>query len=211
MPPEVLARAFDPFFTTKEPGKGTGLGLSQVYGFARQSGGTAKIESEVGRGTVVRILLPRSTDVVVGTEDRQLIAPRAGARQHILVVDDDASVLETTRSMLDDLGYQAIAADNLDDALKAISDQTVDLAIIDLAMPGVSGVDVGLALQRQQPGLPLVYCSGYADLIEETSTRLSGCTLLGKPFSSRELFIKIEETLRAKAKHKLALGGDVAI
>ncbi len=211
MPPEVLARAFDPFFTTKEPGKGTGLGLSQVYGFARQSGGTAKIESEVGRGTVVRILLPRSTDLVVVTEDRQLIAPRAGARQHILVVDDDASVLETTRSMLDDLGYQAIAADNLDDALKAISDQTVDMAIIDLAMPGVSGVDVGVELQRQQPGLALVYCSGYADLIEKTSERLSGCTLLGKPFSSRELFIKLEATLRAKANHKLDLGRDVAI
>ncbi|WP_342739528.1 ATP-binding protein [Bradyrhizobium sp. B117] len=160
MPPEVLARAFDPFFTTKEPGKGTGLGLSQVYGFARQSGGTAKIESQVGRGTVVRILLPRSTDVVVGGEDRQLSPPSVGAREHILVVDDDASVLETTRSMLDDLGYQAIAADNLDAALATLSHQAIDLAIIDLAMPGVSGLDVGLELQRQQPGLPVVYCSG---------------------------------------------------
>lgn len=199
MPPEVLARAFDPFFTTKEPGKGTGLGLSQVYGFARQSGGTAIIESRVGRGTVVRILLPRSADVVVGDEDRQLSTPSVGAREHILVVDDDASVLETTRSMLDDLGYQAIAAENLDAALATLSHRAIDLAIIDLAMPGVSGLDVGLELQRQQPGLPVVYCSGYPDLIEETGKRMNGSMLLSKPFSSRELSAKLEAMLRAKA------------
>ncbi|MBO4225761.1 response regulator [Bradyrhizobium neotropicale] len=198
MTPDVLARAFDPFFTTKEPGKGTGLGLSQVYGFARQSGGTAKIESQIGRGTVVRILLPRSTDVLVGSEDRQLGTPRAGAREHILVVDDDASVLETTRSMLDDLGYQAIAADNLDAALATLSHQAIDLAIIDLAMPGVSGLDVGLELQRHQPGLPVVYCSGYPDLIEETGKRMNGSMLLSKPFSSRELSAKLEAMLRTK-------------
>ncbi|ULK94947.1 ATP-binding protein [Bradyrhizobium sp. I71] len=201
MPPDVLARAFDPFFTTKEPGKGTGLGLSQVYGFARQSGGTAKIESEVGRGTVVRILLPKSTEAVVGSDDRQPDTPGAGAREHILVVDDDASVLETTRSMLDDLGYQAIAADTLDMALTAMSDQPIDLAIVDLAMPGLSGLDVGRELQRRKPGLPVVYCSGYPDLIEETSKRLDGGTLLSKPFSSRDLSIKLEATLRSKVNH----------
>lgn len=204
MPPEVLARAFDPFFTTKEPGKGTGLGLSQVYGFARQSGVTAKIESQVGRGTVVRILLPRSTDAVVGSEDRQSGAARAGAREHILVVDDDASVLETTRSMLDDLGYEAIAADNLDAALATLSDQAIDLAIIDLAMPGVSGLDVGLELQRQQPGLPIVYCSGYPDLIEETGKHINDSMLLSKPFSSRELSVKLEAMLRTKASQHSA-------
>lgn len=198
MPPEVLARAFDPFFTTKEPGKGTGLGLSQVYGFARQSGGTAIIESRVDRGTVVRILLPRSTDVVVGDEDRQLSSPSVGAREHILVVDDDASVLETTRSMLDDLGYQAIAAENLDAAVATLSHRAIDLAIIDLAMPGVSGLDVGLELQRQQPGLPVLYCSGYPDLIEETGKRMNGTMLLRKPFSSRELSAKLEAMLGAK-------------
>lgn len=204
MPPDVLARAFDPFFTTKEPGKGTGLGLSQVYGFARQSGGTAKIESELGRGTVVRILLPRSVDVVVGSDDRQLGGPGMGEREHILVVDDDAGVLETTRSMLDDLGYQAISADNLDAALSTLSHQAIDLAIIDLAMPGVSGLEVGLELQRKQPGLPVVYCSGYPDLIEETGKRINGSMLLSKPFSSRELSAKLEGMLRAKTSRHSA-------
>jgi CheY-like chemotaxis protein len=181
MPPDVLARAFDPFFTTKEPGKGTGLGLSQVYGFARQSGGTAKIESELGRGTVVRILLPRSIDVVVGSDDRQVGTPGAGAREHILVV-----------------------ADNLDAALATLSDQTIDLAIIDLAMPGVSGLEVGLELQRKQPDLPVMYCSGYPDLIEETGKRINGSMLLSKPFSSRELSAKLEGMLRGKAGQHFA-------
>ncbi|WP_051386771.1 ATP-binding protein [Bradyrhizobium sp. ARR65] len=198
MPPEVLARAFDPFFTTKPPGKGTGLGLSQVYGFARQSGGTVKIESEVGRGTVVRILLPRSMDAVK-KEKNQAGSPGAGGKELILVVDDDPAVLETTRSILDDLGYRAIAADNLDGALAAISDQTVDLAIVDLAMPGVSGLEVGLELQRRRPGLPIVYCSGYPDLVEATSKRIGGGLLLSKPYSSRELSAKIQSMLRAKA------------
>ncbi|MBR0707981.1 ATP-binding protein [Bradyrhizobium liaoningense] len=205
MPPEVLARAFDPFFTTKAPGKGTGLGLSQVYGFAHQSGGTATIESEIGRGTVVRILLPRSTDPVIG-ENRQTGTPRMGARERILVVDDDASVLETTRSMLDDLGYRAIAADNLDAALKAISDQVIDLAIVDLAMPGVSGLDVGLELRRRQPGLPIVYCSGYPDLIEETGKRLNGGLLLSKPYSTRELSAKLEAMLGTSSMHRSVEG-----
>jgi CheY-like chemotaxis protein len=204
MPPEVLSRAFDPFFTTKEPGKGTGLGLSQVYGFARQSGGTAEIESELGRGTVVRILLPRSSEAVVGSNDCQLGTPGAGAREHILVVDDDASVLETTRSMLDDLGYQAVAAGDLDAALATLSHQAIDLAIIDLAMPGISGIDVGLELQRTQPGLPVVYCSGYPDLIEETSKRMNGSILLSKPFSSRELSAKLEAVLRSKTSQHSA-------
>ncbi|MDA9408064.1 hypothetical protein XH80_15320 [Bradyrhizobium sp. CCBAU 45384] len=204
MPPNVLARAFDPFFTTKEPGKGTGLGLSQVYGFARQSGGSVKIESEVGRGTVVRILLPRSTDAVVGSNDRQSSTSSVGERERILVVDDDASVLETTRSMLDDLGYQAIAADNLDAALSTLSHQAIDLAIIDLAMPSVSGVDVGLELQRKQPGLPVVYCSGYPDLIEQTGKRMNGNMLLSKPFSSRELSATLETVLRERTSQHTA-------
>ncbi|MCA6122063.1 response regulator [Bradyrhizobium sp. WSM 1704] len=128
----------------------------------------------------------------------------AGTREHILVVDDDASVLEMTRSMLDDLGYQAIAADNLDAALATLSRQTIDLAIIDLAMAGVSGLDVGLEPQRQLPGLPIVYCSGYPDLIEETGRHMNVSMLLSKPFSSRELSATLESVLRTKASQQSA-------
>lgn len=195
MPPEVLARAFDPFFTTKAPGKGTGLGLSQVYGFARQSGGSVKIESRVGRGTVVRIFLPRALEEVIKKETCPI---GASARKLVLVVDDDVSVLETTRSMLDDLGYKTIVAENAEAALAASSQQAVDLAIVDLAMPGISGLDVGLQLQQRLPGLQVLFCSGYPDLIEATSKRVDNGLLLSKPYSSRDLSAKIEFMLRAK-------------
>ncbi len=100
--------------------------------------------------------------------------------------------------MLDDLGYEAIAASNLGAALATVSHQAVDLAIIDLAMPGVSGLDVGLELQRRQTGLPIVYCSGYPDLIEKTIERMNGIALLSKPFSSRELSAKLDDMLRQR-------------
>jgi signal transduction histidine kinase/ActR/RegA family two-component response regulator len=198
MAPDVLARALEPFFTTKAPGKGTGLGLPQVYGFARQSGGTVTIESQVGQGTVVRILLPRSTDAAVTQGTDSEMATHAGAREVILVVDDDTSVLETTRGMLDDLGYRPIIAENAEGALAAIASQVVDLAIIDLAMPGASGFDIESDLRQRQPDLPILFCSGYPDLIDTTRNRVSSGLLLSKPYSSRELSVKIESMLRAK-------------
>jgi DNA-binding response OmpR family regulator len=114
------------------------------------------------------------------------------------VVDDDTSVLETTRGMLDDLGYRPIMAENVEGALAAIASQVVDLAIIDLAMPGASGFDIGLDLRQRQPDLPILFCSGYPDLIDTTSKRVSSGLLLSKPYSSRELSVKIESMLRAK-------------
>jgi signal transduction histidine kinase/ActR/RegA family two-component response regulator len=198
MSPDVMARALEPFFTTKAPGKGTGLGLSQVYGFARQSGGTVTIESQVGLGTVVRILLPRSTDSALKQRTDTEMATGTGAREVILVVDDDISVLETTGGMLDDLGYRPVVAENAEAALAAIASQVVDLAILDIAMPGVSGLDIGLQLQQRQPGLPVLFCSGYPDLIDTTSKRVSSGLLLSKPYSSRELSAKLDSMLRAK-------------
>lgn len=200
MTPEVRARAFDPFFTTKAPGKGTGLGLSQVYGFARQSGGTVKIESEIGKGTVVQIFLPRATDEVVTTQTGQAASVRTSAKETVLVVDDDAGVLETTRNMLEELGYKAIAAGNAEAALAVIGAEAIDIAILDLAMPGVSGLDLGQHLQQRQPALPIIYCSGYPDLIEATGKRVSSDLLLGKPYLSRDLSAKIESILRTRPR-----------
>jgi signal transduction histidine kinase len=199
MTPEVRARAFDPFFTTKAPGKGTGLGLSQVYGFARQSGGTVKIESEVGKGTVVQIFLPRATGDVVTTQTGLGASERTSAKETVLVVDDDAGVLETTRNMLEELGYKVIAAGNAEAALAAIGAEAIDIAILDLAMPGVPGLDLGQHLQQRQPALPIIYCSGYPDLIEATGKRLSSGLLLGKPYSSRDLSAKIDSILSTRS------------
>nr|WP_170991772.1 response regulator [Bradyrhizobium elkanii] len=100
-------------------------------------------------------------------------------------MDDAASVRETTWNMLDDLGYRPIAADNLDTALTTLSHQAIDLAIIDLAMAGVSGLDVELELQRRQPGLLVVYCGGYPDLIEKIGKHMNGNLLLSSSVSPR--------------------------
>ncbi|MCK1571408.1 ATP-binding protein [Bradyrhizobium sp. 174] len=196
MPPDVLARAFDPFFTTKAPGKGTGLGLSQVYGFARQSGGTVKIETELGRGTVVRIFLPRSTKAVVAGQGSS--EPTASARGTALVIDDDADVRETTGGMLETLGYRVVATDDLEAALAALGRESVDLALVDLAMPKISGVDVGRQLRQRSPRLPILFCSGFPDLIEENRKRISKEAFLSKPYSLADLAAKIEAISGAK-------------
>jgi CheY-like chemotaxis protein len=206
MTPEVKARAFDPFFTTKAPGKGTGLGLSQVYGFARQSCGTVKIESEIGKGTVVQIFLRRATDEVATTQTGQGAFVRTSAEETVLVVDDDAGVLETTRNMLEELGYKVIAAGTAEAALAVIGAEAIDIAILDLAMPGVSGLDLGQHLQQRQPALPIIYCSGYPDLIEATGKRVSSGLLLDKPYASRDLSAKIESILRTRPLAGLTTG-----
>jgi two-component system CheB/CheR fusion protein len=138
MTPEVASRAFDPFFTTKEVDKGTGLGLSQVYGFARQSGGGATIESELGHGTVVSLYLPHC-DVVRGPvlsvpPASMVDEPGAG---RILVVDDDPLVLDMLVGTLESLGYDTLASRSGNEALDTVrSDEKIDLLLTDVVMPG---------------------------------------------------------------------------
>jgi DNA-binding NtrC family response regulator len=124
---------------------------------------------------------------------------RTSAKETVLVVDDDAGVLETTRNMLEELGYKVIAAGDAEAALAAIGAEAIDIAILDLAMPGVPGLDLGQHLQQRQPALPIIYCSGYPDLIEATGKRLSSGLLLGKPYSSRDLSAKIDSILSTKS------------
>jgi signal transduction histidine kinase/ActR/RegA family two-component response regulator len=199
MTPEVLARAFDPFFTTKASGKGTGLGLSQVYGFARQSGGIAKIESEVGEGTRVRLFLPRSLKPIAGKDECDANPKAAIGKETVLIVDDDTDVLETTCGMLDNLGYKTVVADHAAAALRALDSNAVDLAIVDLGMPGTSGLELGLQLQQRKPDLAVLFCSGYPDLIAANGKRADNSLFLHKPYSSRELAVKIEAVLRTKS------------
>ncbi len=161
MDAETLAKAFEPFFTTKAVGKGTGLGLSQVYGFARQTGGGLEIESEPGKGTTVRLLLPASRDEV-----RAVMSPVARARRRpltVLLVEDDVVVGDTVEAMLNELGHTVLRADNADAALEiAGREPRIGLVLTDVIMPGgKTGVDLGAALTGLRPGLPIVLSSGY--------------------------------------------------
>ena len=185
MPPEIQARVFEPFFTTKEIGKGSGLGLPQVYGFVQQSGGRLTLDSEVGAGTVVTMLLPRSARLPVAPVD----VPGASqarcdgaARGQVLLVEDDAEVAALTREMLSYLGFSVIQAASPDAALGALADgRSVDVVLSDIMMPGgVSGLDLAREIRRRQPNLRIVLTTGYA---EAAASMDSDLQLLLKPYT----------------------------
>jgi len=193
MPPEVLARAFEPFFTTKDVGKGSGLGLPQVYGFAHQSGGQVTIDSEVSVGTIVTLLLPRSTQQpVAGTtagEPPGIPIPRSdGARHgHVLLVEDDKEVSALTREMLNDLGFTVTHVWGAEAALGALANaRAIDVVLSDIMMPGgVSGLDLAREIRARQPNLPIILTTGYV----EAAARMedSEFQLLLKPYSLEAL------------------------
>ncbi|SFU85851.1 PAS domain S-box-containing protein [Methylobacterium sp. 174MFSha1.1] len=198
MPPEILARVMEPFFTTKEEGRGTGLGLAMVYGFAKQSGGTVRITSEVGQGTNVRLLFP-ATDQAVVAERRP--APRATDRtgtETILVVDDRTDVAETARVILDDFGYTVLVAHGAEEALDLLdSSGKVDLLFSDLIMPGgMNGVLLARAARERQPRIKVLLTTGYAEAsIERTDAGGSEFEIINKPYRRMELARRVRLTL----------------
>ncbi|KTS36994.1 histidine kinase [Methylobacterium indicum] len=198
MPAEILARVMEPFFTTKEEGRGTGLGLAMVYGFAKQSGGTVRITSEVGRGTTVRLLFP-ATDQVVAAERRP--APRAADRtgtETILVVDDRPDVADTARVILEDFGYTVLVAHDARQALDLLDESDkVDLLFSDLIMPGgMNGVLLARAARERQPRIRVLLTTGYAEAsIERTDAGGSEFEILNKPYRRMELARRVRLTL----------------
>jgi len=196
MTPEVQAHAFEPFFTTKEPGKGTGLGLATVHGVVLQSGGHLHLDSAPGRGTEVRICLPRIDERPARTPEPRP-AERAGAGT-LLVVEDDAQVRQVTVRALERGGYRVLVAASGPEALEAFRARPgqVDLLLTDVMMPGMGGHELALAVQRERPGLPVLYISGYApDFLVERRALGEGLPLLQKPFTSEALLARVRELL----------------
>jgi signal transduction histidine kinase len=200
MPPEVIARAFDPFFTTKPPGKGTGLGLSQVYGLVRQMGGTVEIDSEVGKGTSIRLLLRRAAaaaDSVANSVEQAEI----GHAERILVVDDDHDVRGLMTNFLSEIGYAIHEAADGTTALAMQRSVNPQLMIIDFSMPGTNGAEVVKAARLVQPGLPILFVSGYADSAAlETAT--GSAPFLRKPFLPAELAQAVRIALEQGQPHE---------
>ena len=200
MSPEVLARAFDPFFTTKPLGQGTGLGLSMIYGFAKQSGGHARIYSEVGVGTTVRLYLPRHQGESAGEEPEPKLAqvPRARAGETVLVVDDEPSVRMLVTEVLEELGYAAIEAADGSSALKVLqSDVRIDLLIADVGLPGgVNGRQVADTARQTRPQLKVLFITGYAENAAVGNGHLeSGMHVLTKPFAMETLGSRIKSII----------------
>ena len=194
---EVAERAFDPFFTTKGVGKGTGLGLSQVYGVARQAGGAAQIDSELGRGTVVRLMLLRSSaaaDVAPGPgEPPPILAPAAG--RTVLVVDDEAPVRALAAETLELLGYRVLQADSGAAALAVLEREVPDLMLFDYAMPDMNGAELAGLVRARLPDVPIVFASGHADTAAVEAALGGQATILRKPFNMETLARIIAERL----------------
>ncbi len=199
MPPEVAARAFDPFFTTKPVGAGTGLGLSMVYGVARQSGGAARIESAVGQGTAVSVLLPR-TSMPAEEEGETEAVPEgmSGPQQaSILVIDDEIEVRKIIGETLTELGHSTRTAADGPEGLSMMERQPFDLLVLDFAMPGMNGADVAEAARRLNPGQKILFVTGYADT-DAIEAAAGDVPLLRKPFRASEIARAVRSALRER-------------
>ncbi|HTV95248.1 MAG TPA: ATP-binding protein [Steroidobacteraceae bacterium] len=199
MEEKTLAQAFEPFFTTKPVGRGTGLGLSQVYGFVKQSGGHVKIHSQLGRGTAVRIYLPR---LVREDEPATLADPapaQAGApSETILVTEDDDDVREYSVEVLRELGYRVIEAHDGPSALRLLERQPkVDLLFTDVVLPGgMTGAQLAAQARGARPGLKVLFTTGYARNAIVHHGRLDkGVQLIAKPFTVVDLGARVRDVL----------------
>ena len=197
MTQEIIDKVFEPFFTTKTDGRGTGLGLSMVYGFVKQSGGHAKISSEAGRGTTIKLYLPRET-AMEDTTTAPVNGTTVGGNETILVVEDDDEVRTTAIEMLEDLGYRVLSAPSADEALPIVeSGIAIDLLFTDVVMPGkLRSPELAQKARKLHPRIAVLFTSGYTeDAIMHEGRLDQGVYLLNKPYSRDALARKIRNVL----------------
>jgi signal transduction histidine kinase len=195
MDAETCDRVFEPFFTTKVTGKGTGLGLSQVYGFASQSGGEVRVESEPGKGTTVTLILPCVDPIAMPASARVAdIAELAPAA--ILVVEDNEEVGVFAETLLSELGHKVRRASSGEEALKLSREHKFDVVLSDVVMPGMGGLKLAEILADEQPGLPVVLATGYSQEIAESGS--GGRPVILKPYRLSTLSEALAEARRAK-------------
>ncbi|TWE07731.1 PAS domain S-box-containing protein [Pseudomonas sp. AG1028] len=197
MPEEIIRHAFEPFFTTKPVGQGTGLGLSMVYGFVKQTGGYLHLESQVGHGTTLDLYLPRLPEAPTAQQaDARRDAPR-GTGERILVVEDDQVVRMLMIEVLEELGYQLIQASDAQSALGLLEQHApLDLLLTDVGLPGMNGRQLADAARQRQPGLKVLFATGYAEGAELRDGYLGdGMDMIAKPFSFDSLAAKLKAML----------------
>lgn len=192
----TLQRAMEPFFTTKPIGRGTGLGLAQIYGSARQAGGTARISSSPGKGTTVVVFLPCTDQQPVPRSRSMASQPRQRrGRARILLVDDDQDLRSLLASALDTQGYKVTEAADGSAALTALESEMADVAVIDFAMPGMNGAELSRRIADRWPALPVVFMSGFADSDALETAADANPLVLRKPFRIDELLNAVDAEL----------------
>ncbi len=208
IPPAVLARVTEPFFTTKAPGSGTGLGLSMVHSFAAQSGGHFELMSRQGKGTTATLYLPGATttdiEQTMATQTRLQAIPNG--EEKILLVEDDETVRDVARSMLEGLGYSICEASNADSALAVLRDRNdFDLLFTDVVMPGsMDGVELGQQVRRLHPAIKVLHTSGYIGSHSDKEVSNDVQPFLGKPYKFDALAAKVREVLDAEATARIS-------
>jgi PAS domain S-box-containing protein len=201
IPPEVRPRIFDPFFTTKGPGKGTGLGLAMVFGIVKQHQGWIDCYSEVGQGTRFDIYLPRETGTSPAPAPAPVPTPTGGGSETILLVDDEAIIRSLGRTVLQRLGYRVLLAEDGRQAVELYRRERdrIDLVILDLTMPNLSGRDAFRQLMQIDPSVRVVFASGYsADHIGDFEKE-GALGFINKPYRPQDLASTVRAVLdRAK-------------
>jgi PAS domain S-box-containing protein len=198
---EIVLKIFEPFFTTKVVGQGTGLGLATVYGIVKQNNGFVNVYSEPGHGTTFKIYLPVHQGVSGITQAEIVPDAHMGGTETILIVEDDAMVLKMGKEMLERLGYTVLTASVPADALQLIGANTnkIHLVITDVVMPGMNGRDLADQLRTLDPESKILFMSGYtADVIAHRGILDEGVCFIHKPFSIKDLAVKVREALERK-------------
>jgi signal transduction histidine kinase/CheY-like chemotaxis protein len=200
MSEEQAEKAFEPFFTTKEVGRGTGLGLSQVYGFAQSAGGTVSITSESGKGTTIKMLLPRS---LPAAESRVEVADDAAHQSlqglRVLLVEDDPNLNVLVGQMLEEQGTQVLAATTAAEGLSLFESNSVDAVLSDMVMPGeMGGLDLARRISELRKDFPVVLMTGYSAAAGPAAAE--GFAVLRKPFTMAALATTLENSLRGRVR-----------
>jgi len=198
MDKETQAHLFEPFFTTKAAGKGTGLGLATIYGIVKQNNGFISAYSEPGQGTTFKVYLPRVERAATAEGAEVETTPPRGGTETVIVVEDEASILELARESLEQLGYAVLAAKTPEEALRLSGENAgpIHLLLTDVVMPQMNGRQLAERLVTARPGLKCLYMSGYtADVIAHRGILDEGVRFIAKPFSLQVLSEKVREAL----------------
>lgn len=196
IPPEIMSRIFEPFFTTKKRGEGTGMGLAVVHGIVKSHGGAIAVSSDVGKGAEFTVFLPCISGQAVKTAEGREPYPKG--TESILFVDDEDMQVRAMTKLLEHLGYQVVGLTDAAEALEIFQrgPDAFDLAIMDQAMPRLTGSDLARELLRIKPGLPIILCTGYSETLNEDQALAMGIrAFIMKPFSVKEIAENIRRLL----------------
>ena len=198
---ETLGKIFEPFFTTKEMGKGTGLGLATIYGIVKQNNGFINVYSEPGQGTIFRIYLPRHLGKIERMQKDVIREPIMRGQETILLVEDEVSLLELGKIMLENQGYRVLIAGTPSEAIRVagVYAEEIHLLVTDVVMPGMNGQDLARNMMSLYPNLKCLFTSGYtANVIAHHGVLDEGVYFIQKPFSRKDLAVKVREVLDQK-------------